>query len=271
MKSLTAVLLSAGVGSRLSPLTNDWPKCLMPVQGVPILEYWLDSLASINVKRCIVNTCHQHSHVEKFLHRPKYKSHVKIFNEKSLLGTAGTLRALRDWLGSGPVLMVHADNWCGADLNHFVNFHTNERPHDTHMSMMTFLTNEPQSCGIVKVDREGVLTEFNEKSKNPQGNLANGAVYILEGRVLDFIYSNEHVQDFSCDVLPAFVGSIATWHNHGFHIDIGTSAGLAAAQKTDNPWTDHFKGLADTWSDDYKQIANDLLQKLNSPKGKLNE
>ena len=65
--TINALVLAAGEGRRLRPLTNDWPKCLMPIRGVPILEYWLSDLIANGVETVFVNTSYKYKIVEKFL------------------------------------------------------------------------------------------------------------------------------------------------------------------------------------------------------------
>ncbi len=103
------------------------------------------------------------------------------------------------------------------------------------MTMMTFRTQTPKSCGIVEINRQGVVEDFVEKSAQPPGNLANGAVYLLEPEVLEWVCENPEATDFSTDVIPTFLGRIATWENLGIHRDIGVLSSLMAAQRDPLP------------------------------------
>jgi mannose-1-phosphate guanylyltransferase len=96
--------------------------------------------------------------------------------------------------------------------------------------MMTFTTQTPSTCGIVELDNDNIVIGFHEKVKDPPGNLANGAVYLLEPEVLKWICDRPEITDFSTQVLPQFIGRIATWHNQGVHIDIGSIHALRQAQ-----------------------------------------
>ena len=98
------------------------------------------------------------------------------------------------------------------------------------MTMMTFRTKFPESCGIVELGKDGIVEEFYEKQIGAPGNLANGAVYILEPDILEWVKSNTSANDFSKDVIPNFLGKIATWENTGTHRDIGTLPSLVEAQ-----------------------------------------
>lgn len=227
---MRALLLAAGLGTRLKPLTDDWPKCLMPISGRPLLEYWLDTLHRNGINDVLVNT---HFHAEKvatFLGRARFSSWVKSTYEAELLGTAGTLRANAEYFRGHTTLLVHADNWCQCDFAAFIHHHRQHRRASCAITMMTFETDTPTSCGIVETTPDGIVTAFHEKVANPPGNRANAAVYILEPEVLEWLEAHPAVSDFSTEVLPEFIGRICTWHNNGIHRDIGTYPTLTASQ-----------------------------------------
>ena len=250
MREIRALLLAAGIGTRLAPLTNHWPKCLMPISGRPLLEHWLCILKRNNVERVLVNTHYHRSEVEKFLNRERFSGWVSERFEKKLLGTAGTLRENQAFFKREPFLLIHADNWCQCDFDAFLYFHAYERPIHTMMTMMTFRTSFPETCGIVEVDSEDVVQVFHEKVSNPPGNLANGAVYLIEPELLMWLKTCETVSDFSTEVLPNFIGRIATWENTGIHRDIGTICSLLDAQADPTPnlcWLE-----ADHWQKEFE-------------------
>lgn len=228
---LSAFLLAAGFGTRLGPLTNDWPKCLMPVRGYPLLGYWLNALIENGITNISVNTHFMSNKVADFIVGNHFSRLVKLVHEGKLLGTAGTLRANSGDLRGSAVMLIHADNWCQCDLASFIDFHKNSRPNNCCITMMTFVTQSPQSCGIVEINDNNVVVAFHEKVSNPPGNIANAAVYIIEPEVIEFIESNIEINDFSTEVLPKYIGRIATWRNNGIHRDIGTPDELLAAQK----------------------------------------
>ncbi|MBI3722810.1 nucleotidyltransferase family protein, partial [bacterium] len=189
------------------------------------------SVAQAGIENVLVNLHHHAELVRSFLAQPRYRG-VVLSHEPVLLGTGGTLRHNRAWLGEGPALVVHADNLCGADLGELVRFHNERRPSGTAMTMMTFRTPTPQTCGIVECDARGVVQRFAEKVADPPGNLANAAVYVFERDVLDFIaeFPGPTI-DLSTQVIPAFVGRIAVHENAVYHRDIGTPESLLAAQE----------------------------------------
>ena len=245
---INALLLAAGYGTRLQPFTNEWPKCLMPVNGLPLLQYWLASVQELGVAKVLVNLHYLAPIVEAFLKRPCFRSWADFIYEPELMGTAGTIRANYSAFANSTLLLVHADNYCQCDFGAFLRYHQTERPKHCPITMMTFDTPTPSTCGIVETDSLGVVTTFYEKVANPPGNRANGAVYLLEPEALKWLVEHPEAQDFSTQVLPSFLGRIATWHNNQVHIDIGTIEALYNAQKSQHRQISMKNGIeVDDW------------------------
>lgn len=229
---MKALLLAAGLGTRLRPLTETVPKCLVPVHGKPLLDYWLDLLFEQDIiERVLVNTGHLAPLVRRHVGTSPWRDRVDLVHEEQLLGTGGTVLANRDYFGDQACLIAHGDNLTRFDLAALVARHRH-RPRDTLLTMMTFTTDNPASCGIVTVDSGGVVTQFHEKSADPPGNLANAAVYILEPAVFGLLAGlGRSVIDLSTELLPALMGRIVTYHNTDYHRDIGTPESLVLAHR----------------------------------------
>ena len=202
----------------------------MPIKSRPLLEYWLSDMKTIGIKSVLVNTHYFSECVHDFLSQSQFNKWVDIAYEKKLLGTAGSVRKNIDFYRDSTLLLVHADNWTCCDLSKFLFYHHNQRPKGTVITMMTFNCPNPLSCGIVELDKNGVVIRFHEKIKNPPGSLANAAVYLLDPLVVEWIESHPEVSDFSTGVLPNFIGKIATWENREVHRDIGTIDMLIKSQ-----------------------------------------
>ena len=254
------MLLAAGLGTRLNPLTSTWPKCLMPINQRPLLEYWLGILYRQGIQNILVNLHHHSPIVKSFLNQSQFNECVKTVYEPKLLGTAGTLYKNTDFFQDDTILLVHADNWCCCDFADFVSFHHYRRPKDTVITMMTFECPVPTSCGIVELDELVIVIDFHEKVDNPPSNLANAAVYLIEQEVLIWIEEHPDLTDFSTEVLPFFIGRIASWKNNGIHKDIGTIEMLRKAQLDVcdlPPWNIHNKWQRDFMQNPiHKQIAS---------------
>lgn len=222
---MRVILLAAGFGTRLKPYTNHTPKCLMPINGIPLLQIWLDQLFKFNKNQdmeVLINTHYLSDIVIEFVGDSQYKNFIKLVHEVKLLGTAGTILANRNFIGSSPVMVVHADNLSRFDINKFMEAH-NSRPHNCSMTMMLFRTDSPKSCGIVSLDNNGVVREFFEKVENPPSNLANAGIYIIEPSIIDWYLNNKpNVSDIATEIIPNQLGKIFTYINNVYHRDIGT-------------------------------------------------
>ncbi len=219
---MRAILLAGGCGTRLRPLTNTIPKCLVPIKGKPLLEIWLERLAQAGVGPFLVNTHYLAEQVDAFIASSPYRDQSTLTFEQGLLGTAGTLIANLDFFQGEDGLLIHADNYCLADFRAFVQAHR-LRPPECVMTMMTFHTETPSSCGIVEIDSRGVVINFHEKVSSPPGNLANGAIYLLSSSLFNVMKAElKTARDFSTEVLPRFIGKIFTYQTHDIFIDVGT-------------------------------------------------
>jgi mannose-1-phosphate guanylyltransferase len=229
---MKALLLSAGFGKRLRPLTTSIPKCLVPINGKPLMEYWLDMLCGGAMMMPVMVNMHYLSRdIENYIARTPYREFITTVYEKYLLGTGGTLLKNRWFFDKEQIFMAHGDNLSLFDLTDFMKAH-DQRPEYCDITMMTFETETPQSCGIVELDTNNVVCAFHEKVDNPPGKLANGAVYILEPSIFDFLDTlGQEIIDFSTEVLPHYIGRINTFHNSRYHRDIGTMESYRQARQ----------------------------------------
>ena len=203
----------------------------MPISGKPLLAYWLDLLLPNGIERVLINTHHLAEKVQQFSALSPWRSRIVLAHESVLLGTGGTIVANRSFFGSESFMVAHADNLTRFSVSDFVRAHR-ARPSNVAMTMMTFNTDSPQSCGIVETDNLGIAQRFHEKVSNPPADRANAAVYIMEPEVLDFLSSlGKPVIDLSTEVIPRFLGRIATFHNSDYHRDIGSPESLRAAER----------------------------------------
>ncbi len=227
---MRALLLAAGLGTRLRPLTNSVPKCLVEIDGRPLLDYWIELLCKGGIADILINLHHLPEAVHAYVERCRHPVNITAVFEPELLGTAGTLLRNRAFFREEPAMLIHADNLSLFDARAFMDAFYGRGP-GIDATMMTFTTDAPQACGIVEVDAGGVVRAFSEKVANPPGNLANAAVYILAPQVMELIADmGRKVVDFSTEVLPKLIGRINTFHNRIYHRDIGTPESLRVAR-----------------------------------------
>jgi mannose-1-phosphate guanylyltransferase len=227
---MKALLLAAGLGTRLRPITYNIPKCLVPINGKPLLEYWLENLSSVGVDEFLINTSYLSEQVEEFVKSSKYKDKITVVYEKELLNTGGTLLANKFFFDEEAFLFIHADNLSFCNFQSFIDAHNN-RDSICEITMMLFQTDNPSSCGIVELNVNNIVEKFHEKVSNPPSNLANGAVYILEPSIFNVLekFTKKEI-DFSNDVLPQYMGKINTFLNNEYHRDIGSVESYALSQ-----------------------------------------
>jgi mannose-1-phosphate guanylyltransferase len=219
---MRAILLAAGYGSRLRPITEKIPKCLVPIGNKPLLYYWLDSLSAAGVTKVLINTHYLADQVNKSIAKYIESSNLEIcvIYEKVLCGTAGTLINNINFLEAHDCLLIHADNFMVENLDGLLNAHSN-RPKFCEMTMLNFITDTPSECGIVELSSDGVVRGFHEKTEFNKGNIANAAVYVISNNLIKEM-AQEPAQDFSTEVIIKYVGKIYTYLTRSYFKDIGT-------------------------------------------------
>jgi len=226
---MRALLLAAGLGLRLLPITATTAKCMVEINGRPLLDYWLELLFDAGIERVLVNTHWLADQVEAYVKASRWADRIDLVHEAELLGTGGTILANRKWFRQKPFIVAHADNLTDFDVRGFTAAHE-RRPAGHAITMLGFRTDTPRSCGILELDRRGTVIAFHEKVDDPPGNLANGAVYIFEPEVADSIAAMGRPQvDLSTEIIPDYVGRILCVETAGYHRDIGTPESLRRA------------------------------------------
>jgi mannose-1-phosphate guanylyltransferase len=224
------VLLAAGLGMRLRPLTDRVPKCLVPVAGRPLLDYWLDGFARAGLREMLINTHHLPEPLRDYIARVNTggRFHVREAFEPRLLGSAGTVHANRAYVpAGGEAVIVYSDNLSTVDLESMIRFH---RAHADPFTMLLFRSPMPEKCGIAELGAGGRIDSFVEKPQTPRGDLANAGVYVLTAAAYHEI-ADLDAFDLAFDALPRFVGRMRGFVHDGYHRDIGTLESLEQATR----------------------------------------
>lgn len=227
---MKALLLAAGFGTRLRPITEQIPKCLVPIRNKPLLSYWLELLLTNGIDHVLINTHYLSELVHDYVSASSFRDAITLVHETDLLGTAGTVLKNHHFLANEAFLLAHADNLTRFSVAEFMKAHRQRKP-GVEITMMTFTTDMPQSCGIVELDKSDVVIGFHEKPATDYGTKANAAVYIVEPSVLNYLQSlGKEEIDFSTEVLPHYIGRMQAYHNSDYHRDIGTLKSLQLAE-----------------------------------------
>jgi histidinol-phosphate phosphatase family protein len=227
---LKALLLAAGLGTRLRPLTDTVPKCLVPIAGRPLLDVWVDSLAEADAVEARINTHALAETVRAYVEQVNAAKRLRLVEsyEPTLLGSAGTVTANADLADDAElVVILYADNLSDIDLRPLIAYH---RQHGDPLTMVLFRAPNPSACGIAELDGDGRIISFVEKPQRPASNLANAGIYVVTAEAYREIAAIGAF-DLGFDVLPRFVGRMRGWEWGGYYLDIGTPEALDRARR----------------------------------------
>src|SRR3984957_20089174 len=125
--TVRVLLLAAGVGSRLMPYTATTPKCLIMINGRPLLDYWLELLFDAGIERVLINTHYLSEQVDAYVKASRWAPRIDLVHEAELLGTGGTVLANREWFQDKPFILAHADNLTDFDVAGLIPAHRTSR------------------------------------------------------------------------------------------------------------------------------------------------
>ena len=198
---MKAMVLAAGRGTRLLPLTDTCPKPMVPIAGRPLLEHVLLLLRGHGFAEIAINLHHLPEAVrDHFGDGGRWDVELTYSMETSLLGTAGAVRRL-DWYFDEPFLIYYGDHLSNVDLSSLW------RSHVAGSALGTIgLIEKPEAAasGIVELDSAGRVRRFVEKPRPEQifaGFLINAGIYVCEPGIMDWINPSQML-DFGHDIFP---------------------------------------------------------------------
>lgn len=224
---MKAFLLAAGIGSRLRPLTDTVPKCLVPILGRPLLSYWIDQFERYGITDVLINLHHLPDPVRRFF--AEYRGPVRFtpVMEEVLLGSAGTLAANRSFVeNEEQFYILYADNLTNVNLEALRAFNA---AHPAPLTVGLFHAENPRACGIAALDAEGVIVEFVEKPEHPASDLASAGMFVARPALFEYFEPHVFPYDFGNHVMPSLIGAMNGLLVEGYLRDIGTHENLARA------------------------------------------
>ena len=225
---MKAFLLAAGEGTRLRPLTNNTPKCLVPIKGTPLLGIWLGWCAFYGIDQVLVNS-HAHSErVQEFLDGYQGPVQVTLTYEPELLGSAGTLFRNQDFVaGEREFAVLYADVLTSCRFDRLLEFH---RMRQAPVTVGTYRVPNPKQCGIIAADETGRVVEFVEKPQSPKSDTAFSGI-LIGGSALVRCLPEDVPSDIGFDVLPRLAGDMFAFPISEYLLDIGTLEKYERAQR----------------------------------------
>lgn len=221
-----AMIMAAGVGSRLDPLTQEVPKPLVPIANRPVMDILLEKLLAISIKDVIANT---HYKSDKIVERYKQNNLGVNFNyvyEEKLSGTAGGVKKCQFFFDEGEdFLILSADGLSNADLKAGIESHKKSGAIAT-IGIKRISMEEIPNFGVVVTDEEGYITGFQEKPaiKDAKSDCINTGIYIFNYKIFDYIPADTFY-DFAKNVFPTLLENgikINTFPVEEYWSDIGT-------------------------------------------------
>jgi NDP-sugar pyrophosphorylase family protein len=225
---LKAVLLAAGYGTRLAPLTHTVPKILVPIAGRPLLEHQLEYLAANGVDSVAMNVSHLADEVVAFLERTPQPVQVRVSREDEPLGTAGALLPLRDYLTESFVVL-YGDVVTDAPLRELMAYH---RDRGGIATLAYHVSDDTAGKGLLEVDEHDRVVGFTEKPTTAGPGRINAGIYVLEPAVLDLVEPGH--SDFGFDVWPAALARGLPLYGRrlqGYVHDVGSAAAIEAVER----------------------------------------
>lgn len=214
------MILAAGRGARLHPLTENIPKCMVPIDGKPILERNIEWLKQFGVTEIIINLHHLPAVVMERLGDGKpWGIKITYSLEEKMLGTAGGVKRAGWFFAGVPFIVWYGDNLSTCNLTRLYAFH---QARGALATIALFSREDVTRSGIVSLDENDRITRFLEKPQPEQvfSHWVNAGIYVLEPAVLDFIPS-DGTPDFARDTFPSLLESGYSLYGYRMSADEG--------------------------------------------------
>ncbi len=224
---VTAAILAGGAGSRLRPAVTGRPKALANVGERPFLTYLFDQLVAAGARDVVLCTGYLGDQIAMIFGESYDTLRLDYSQESTPLGTAGALRLALPLFNSNPVLVMNGDSYCDANIREFWFWHGSRQANATLLLTKIFNT---ERFGQVKVDADGKVTDFKEKSSGQGPGWINAGIYLLNRDFLEEIPANRPVS-LEKEIFPAWIGrGLYGFRSEARFMDIGTPEAYAGAQ-----------------------------------------
>ncbi len=188
---MKVVIMAGGRGTRIAELFPDVPKPLIPVDGMPILEREIRSLASQGLNNLILTVSYLADKIMAYFgDGSRLGVKIDYFVEKTPLGNAGALFRLKDKIGDEPFFLLNADAAFDVDFNRMLSFH---KKHGGYVTLFTHPNSHPYDSGLIIADEEGKVEKWlSKEDERPQwyNNRVNAGLHIIEPKVLELSLEN---------------------------------------------------------------------------------
>ncbi len=229
---MKGMIMAAGVGTRLHPLTKDIPKPMVPIAGRPLMEHIIHLLRIHGFTQLVANLHYLPQTIQNYFgDGSRFGVNLKYSYEPDLMGTAGGVKNNQDFLDE-TFVVVSGDALTDINLAAFLDFHKQK---GAIASIALKPMEEVERFGVVIVDSDGRITSFQEKPKKEEAlsNLVNTGVYIFEPEIFNYI-PGEEVYDFGKNLFPRLAAEGAPFYGYvtqDYWCDVGNLEAYSQAQK----------------------------------------
>lgn len=229
---MKAVILAAGKGTRLRPLTDSCPKPMLPIDGKPLLQYSLNLLKIHGIREIAINLHHlPEVFINYLVSSGDQGLRIKLSVEPGLLGTAGAIKNLQAFLDDRFVVL-YGDVLTNINLSELTEQHQRSRSLAT---LAVHQRKESKGCGFVVFNDGGRVSSFVEKPRNGSAPSpwTNAGVYVMEPDIISHIPDGVEY-DFGKDLFPSLISRRERIHASpfsGYLVDIGSPEGYEQAKK----------------------------------------
>ncbi len=221
-----AMIMAAGVGSRLEPITNIVPKPLVPIANIPAMDILVKHLVSFGINDIIANTFYKADDIKEHYEQNSCGANIEFLKETELSGTAGGVKKCQFFFEKGQDFIIMSGDGL-TDINIFEAYNSHKKSN----AIATIVTkdvkhSEVSKYGIIVPDKNGFVDSFQEKPsiKEAKSNLANTGIYIFNYEIFNYIPGNSFY-DFAKNVFPSLMKAgikINTYTHRGYWSDIGS-------------------------------------------------
>ncbi len=222
-----AVILAGGMGKRLYPITDGYPKPLVSVGTKPVLWHVLKSLEKTGTKNCALTLMYEGEQIKKRFGTSFGNMRLEYFTEDKPLGTAGGVKAAAKALSGDSIIVLSGDGMFDFDLSKLMHFHEKS---GADLTIGTYFCKDPTEYGTVISDVDGRVLAFAEKaswSSTVTGNVNTG-IYVIRKSVLELIPDGK-AWDFAKDLFPLLLKekrALYALRLDGYWCDIGNTKAL---------------------------------------------
>ncbi|AIF69610.1 NDP-sugar synthase [Palaeococcus pacificus DY20341] len=230
---MKAVILAGGFGTRLRPISSTRPKPMVPVLGKPNLQYLLESLEKVKeIDEIILSVHYMKGEIREFIedNMADYPKDIRFVNDPMPLETGGALKNVEEFV-SEDFLVIYGDVFTNFDFGELIEAH---KKNGGLVTVAVTKVYDPEKYGVVELNEEGKVVEFEEKPRRPKTNTIDAGIYVVNKEVLKDVPKNKEIY-FEREILPKYVSQGLVYGykmaRDTYWVDLGTPEDLFYAHQ----------------------------------------